>query len=246
MIFNMISPGNSGGGGISVYDIAQNLEPSGDIVLSNDVTTIGDYAFAGKPITSITAPSVTRFNMYSFQNTQITNITDANFPLIGVNNDYPIILRMNSLVSIKLTGEHLSLANGTGAFNGNTSLVSAEFPNAARNVYSSSHYGLGNSAFSGCTNLELLDLGYVRLSSPNCIYNCRKLTKLILRYPNVFTLQNIGHFNNSPFRGYNGLTGTAYVPSALIESYKTETNWATLYNNGTCNFVAIEGSIYEL
>lgn len=245
MIVNQIVQG-SGGGGISVDDIAQNLEPSGDIVLSNDVTTIGDYAFAGKPITSLTAPSVTRFGTNSFQNTQITSITDANFPLIGVNNDYPISLRMNSLVSIKLTGERLSLVDGTGAFKGNNSLVSAEFPNAARNTYSSSHRELGNSAFSGCSNLELLDLGYVQRSSPNCIYNCRKLTKLILRYPNGFALQNTGHFNNSPFMGYNGLTGTAYVPSALIESYKTATNWSTLYNNGTCNFAAIEGSIYEL
>lgn len=41
-------------------------------------------------------------------------------------------------------------------------------------------------------------------------------------------------------------TGTVYVPSALISSYQTASNWSTLYNNGTLTFAAIEGSPYQL
>ena len=47
-------------------------------------------------------------------------------------------------------------------------------------------------------------------------------------------------------RGYNSLTGTVYVPSDLISSYQTATNWKTLYDGGTVTFEAIEGSDYEL
>lgn len=36
-----------------------------------------------------------------------------------------------------------------------------------------------------------------------------------------------------------------YVPAALIESYKTATNWSTKYAAGTLTFHAIEGSQYE-
>ena len=67
---------------------------------------------------------------------------------------------------------------------------------------------------------------------------------MALRSETVCTLSNVNAFNNTPFAsGETG--GTVYVPQALIEDYKIATNWSTLYEAGTCNFVAIEGSEYE-
>lgn len=52
-------------------------------------------------------------------------------------------------------------------------------------------------------------------------------------------------FLNTSMSGYTNLTSKVYVPSAFIESYKTATNWKTLYDVDTVEFLAIEGSDYE-
>jgi hypothetical protein len=73
---------------------------------------------------------------------------------------------------------------------------------------------------------------------------CQNLTTLILRTNSVCTLTNTNVFDDTPFAS-DGTGGTVYVPSALIESYKTATNWSTLYAAGSLTFAAIEGSEYE-
>lgn len=81
----------------------------------------------------------------------------------------------------------------------------------------------------------------------NAFANCYKLQTLILRKSDtICTLANVSAFNNTPIRGYNSLTGTIYVPSALISTYQTATNWSTIYGEGHVTFAAIEGSEYEL
>ena len=68
---------------------------------------------------------------------------------------------------------------------------------------------------------------------------------MLRKTASVCTLSSVGAFTNTPLRGYDGKTGKVYVPAALISSYQTATNWATLYNAGTVEFLAIEGSEYE-
>ena len=243
----------TGGGGISVDDIAQNLQPSGAITLGNSVTTIGNYAFAGKPITSITAPSVTSVQMYSLQGTSISSITDSNFPSLGVSVDYSILVRMSSLVSIKLTGEKISLSSGSGSLRDNTSLVSAEFPNCAKNV-GASYIGMGSTCFYGCTKLELVDIGYCTSIGGSAFYNAKKHITLIMRKSDALvTLGNASNFNNSCFAS-GQVGGTIYIPKALYDhlgdgtssDYQHATNWSTVHGYGTITWAKIEGSIYEL
>lgn len=103
----------------------------------------------------------------------------------------------------------------------------------------------GGNMFQGCTNLEFIDLPSItRMNVSRVFYGCNKLKTIILRYSSVVSL-NSDALTNTPFAGYNSLTGTCYVPSSLISSYQAASNWSTLYNNGTCSFVAIEGSQYE-
>ena len=233
-----------GAGGISIDEIATNTAPSGAITLGSGVTTIADYAFAGKPITSIIAPSVIDVKTYALQNTQIESITDTNFPVLGVSGRYPIFLRMPSLKNIKLTGGNIALANGSGGLRDNTNLLTAEFPNAARDV-GASYVSLGQSFFYGDNKMTLADVGYISTIGNLAFYNCNKLATLILRSGSVVTLSNLNAFQNTPMRGYQSQTGTIYVPSSLVSSYQTATQWATLYNEGHVTFVAIEGSPYE-
>lgn len=104
---------------------------------------------------------------------------------------------------------------------------------------------LDNNIFYGCSALEVADCGATGIHRGGVFQNCKKLSTLILRSPAVCGLSNTSNLSNSPFTGYDGGVGTLYVPSALVESYKTATNWSTLYTNGTMQVLPIEGSIYE-
>ena len=100
---------------------------------------------------------------------------------------------------------------------------------------------------NACQKLETADIGKTSGIAANAFANCYKLQTLILRKTgSVCSLTYANAFTNTPMSGYNSLTGTVYVPSALISTYQTANNWKTLYNNGTVTFAAIEGSQYEL
>lgn len=231
------------GGGITVDDLATNTAPSGTVTLGNSVTTLADYAFAGKSITSIIAPSVISIASTALQNTQITTITDANFPSLGVSEQVNIKFQMSSLVSIKLSGEKISLANGYGALRDNTNLVTVELPNCAKNV-GASYKTMGAFCFYGDSNLEFADIGFCQSVGSNCFYGCTKLRTLVLRRTDAVV--TLAAWNANTLKGIydNPTSSTIYVPNALISTYQTATNWVSAYSAGV-SFVKIEGSIYE-
>lgn len=108
-------------------------------------------------------------------------------------------------------------------------------------------FGYSYMASYACQNLETADIGKTKAIAANAFANCYKLQTLVLRKTgSICTLANVSAFANTPMRGYNSLTGTVYVPNALISTYQTATNWKTLYDAGTVTFSAIEGSAYEL
>lgn len=124
-------------------------------------------------------------------------------------------------------------------------IASASFPNMALTSNLSTVFG-SSTAAGACQHLAFADIGSTTGIAANAFANCYALETLVLRKTSaVATLANVSAFLNTPMRGYNGLTGTVYVPSDLISSYQTATNWSTLYNDGTVTFVAIEGSEYE-
>jgi hypothetical protein len=101
---------------------------------------------------------------------------------------------------------------------------------------------------NGCTSLKAFDI--LLAAGSNKIqqqlwYGCTNFNTLIIRTTGgVPALANINAFNNTPFAsGKAG--GTLYVPSALISSYQSATNWSTILGYSTNSIQAIEGSIYE-
>lgn len=138
----------------------------------------------------------------------------------------------------KLTSVNLPKANyiGASSHENNISLESIKYPSAAT-VYTSS--------FINATKLKCVDIGITtNFARTTAFKGCNSFDTLILRGNEMSTLSNINNFDGGAFaEGASG--GTIYVPSALIESYKTATNWSVLYEAGRCNFVAIEGSEYE-
>lgn len=211
------------------------------VSLSN-ATSIGESAFRDcTNLADITFQNATSVDKNAFQGTNITSITDANFPSLGVDTTCSISLAMSSLVSIKLTGGKISLGT-IGAFqNSIPNAITVEFPNAARDLSSKS---AAIQAFYGNAKIELFDLGYVS-SLPNMFaYGCANLRTIILR--RTSSPVSLGGFSYSILGGVysNPSSSTIYVPQALISSYQTATHWATGYANGL-TFASIEGSIYE-
>ena len=101
----------------------------------------------------------------------------------------------------------------------------------------------GSGAFlSGCSELEIADFTVPNIRGTTFI-KCYKFQTLIIRNTsNVIPLDNISAFENTPFRGYNDLSGTIYVPQALIEDYKTANNWSTIFAEGHLTFLSLEES----
>ena len=105
---------------------------------------------------------------------------------------------------------------GNSAFNSCSSLTTVDFP-----VVTS----IGQFAFNSCSSLTTADFPAVTNIEDRAFYNCTSLTTLILRNTEtVCAIKGSLVFRNTPIASG---TGYIYVPSSLIESYKTATNWST-------------------
>lgn len=136
-----------------------------------------------------------------------------------LNNDIVTSLRTRACQGATAL-QHVNLPNvtsaGTYAFYGCTGLVTVKLPKLTT---------LSSQPFYSCSKLVHADCGQVKSIPAQGFNACSALTELILRKTDsICTLQNVNGVNSTPIgKG----TGYVYVPSALIDSYKTATNWST-------------------
>lgn len=83
---------------------------------------------------------------------------------------------------------------------------------------------IGAKAFNNCAKLKKVDLPVVTSIAIQVFNNNAALEALILRASTVCALVNSNAFMGS---GIASGTGYIYVPSALVDSYKADTNWST-------------------
>ncbi len=105
---------------------------------------------------------------------------------------------------------------GTYSFYGCSKLANCTFPVAA---------SVPSNCFYSCSGLQKVDLPIAASIAAYGFYGCSKLEALILRKSDaICTLSNVNAISSS---GIGKGTGYVYVPSALIDTYKTATNWST-------------------
>ena len=240
----------------------QNCAKLTNLTLPNNVAgTIGTYAFAGcTALQNVSMPSVTAVGANAFQNCK--GFTEINFPALktlansgfnGCSNVTSVNLPVATggtkityfLASCtKLTSVNMPalVSSGGHFFRYDTSLVNIALPK---------YTTVAQYDFGGCTSLEKVDIlgkstGCIAANSLN---GATKFNTLIIRGNFVGALANISAFTNTPFAsGKAG--GTLYVPQDQIETYKTATNWTTLFGDsraaGYANnqILSIEGSEY--
>ena len=200
--------------------------------------------YLAKELTEIRFPSgITSLNQYAFyQQKNIKGVIDFPDKLTTIG---AYAFRECAGIT-EYHGEGVTTI-GNYTFYGNTALTVVDFPKLKTS---------GTYAFEYCTKLTEMTLPSLTAISGNFIYrsnNIKKidlavctsiaangfrgatgLTALIIRTPSVCTLANTNAFTTDTAI-YKG-TGYIYVPAALVESYKSATNWSTYANQ----FRAIE------
>ena len=215
--------------------------------LPSGVTSIGTHAFRGCSNLALTSlPSgITSIGNSTFSG--CSNLALTSLPSGVTSIDASAFYNCESIPSIECDGTITTLGNNSfiGSASNPMQLASVSFPNMA---VSSLGTAFGSStAANACKRLAFADIGKTQAIAASAFANCNALQTLVLRRTGaICTLANVSAFLSTPMRGYNSLTGTVYVPSALIGTYQTATNWKTLYDGGTLTFAAIEGSQYEL
>lgn len=104
---------------------------------------------------------------------------------------------------------------GGYAFYNNTSLKVIDFPKLT---------AVPGNGFRQCTSATKANLPCCTSIAANGFLKDTALTTVILRSNKVCTLANVNAFNDTPIASG---TGYVYVPSALVDSYKSASSWST-------------------
>lgn len=176
-------------------------------------TKIGAGAFGGcKALTTVSFPNVTSIWNTAFLT--CTSLATVSFP---------------KATSI-----------GADAFDGCWSLTTANFPNVT--VIEASAFltclklttisfpnatSIGNYAFARCSLLASISFPKASTIGTSAFSGCSKLSALYLTGTSIVKL-SLNAFKDTPMSNstYLGYFGSIYVPTSLLASYKTATNWS--------------------
>lgn len=237
-LINSLTVNVSGSSGYTLSDITERTGITGDVVYNS-----------GSQSNLITGV---------FAETKITSFTSTK--LTGAENGVRAFYHCTELLSVSLPNlVNSNTGKLTDCFGQCTKLVSASMPKyekggstmfthctALTTVDFSACTEVPQSTFEYCSSLTTLDLPVCTKINNTAFNNCTSLNALILRKDSVCALNNQNSLQNTPLRGYGGTySGHVYVPSSLIASYKTASNWSSIYAAYNDIFKAIEGSIYE-
>lgn len=163
-----------------------------------------------RTVTTYTNPKIKIIGDYAFRN--CSALTHVDFPAATSTGSYSFY-DCKSLISVDFPAV---ISIGSNAFYGCSSLTTINF---------SAVTSIGSNAFYNCKSLISADFLVATTIYSYAFYNCSALNALILRNSTICTLSNKNAFTGCIL--INGTGGYIYVPSSLINTYKTATNWVT-------------------
>lgn len=191
--------------------------------------TIDEWAFSGTGIVTVDFPSLTTLAGSVFMNCK--SLTYVSLPLIEHIN-YNTFSNCNNLSTVTLNnciniarggfGQCYSLQTlslpvcefiGESAFNKCSNLQSLDLPTCTT---------VGVSAFNQCLGLSVVSLSVCTMLSSYAFRLNQVLNSIYIYTSDVCSLQT-GVFVNTPI---DSGTGSIYVPSSLVDAYKSATNWS--------------------
>ncbi|MBQ7580946.1 MAG: leucine-rich repeat domain-containing protein, partial [Clostridia bacterium] len=198
-----------------------NAPVSGNIVLSNGVSKIGDFAFIGcSGITGITIPNtVTSIGEDAFYG--CTGLTSVTIPSSVTSIGARVFSGCTSMTSVTIQGSLSEIPDS--AFRACSSLASITIPNGPTRI--------DGYAFNGCSSLQSITIPATATGIGACaFYNCTDLTQIVI--PNGVT--NIG---------YAAFYGCTSLESATLPSSLTKIEYRTFYNCESLESIVIPASI---
>lgn len=219
--------------GNGAFESCTNLEIT---ELPSTLKSVGSYAFNNCERIALSSLPSGLINYGNFVFQGCSNLTITSIPPGTTVISAGLFRTCSNLESMSIPHGVTSIQSG--AFRECSNLKEVSIPSTVNDVAA--------YTFMDCSNLTIIDMPVaVCKINANTFNGCSTLNTIILRSTtSICTLSASSVFTRTPFAS-DGSGGTVYVPEALIETYKTATNWSTLYAAGTCNFVAIEGSEYE-
>lgn len=216
-LINSLTVNVSGGGGASAQDILLGLAPSGTATVSASAN-IPSGAMSGRQnLTELTVEFSGNYNIA----TRCINYCPS---LTKIVIDYGETRQTTQCGEYAISSNNAleqliirgdMMSLEANACRSNTALKLVDIESA----WNTNGF-CGGNAFSGSSNLK----------------------KLILRQTGTPIAIRSTSLSGTGFAGANG--AIAYVPSALISSYQSASNWSTLYNSGYVTFSALENSVY--
>lgn len=166
-----------------------------------------DAEIIEKTITTYQNSKLATVGMYAFY--QCQQLTSIDLPNAQSAEDY-------AFYQCGLTSVNLPKVRGTYGytFAYNRSLTSIILPACT---------SIGGNSFNGCSALKIVDLPVATTLGNACFRNCTALEALILRSSTMAALTLASGLNGS---GIYNRTGYVYVPRALVDTYKADSNWA--------------------
>lgn len=197
-----------------IVEVRRNALYGNDVLISvnfPNATNIGSNAFQScSNLETVTIPMVKSLQSYMFQNCY--KLKTLNIPNVtGIDtNTFQNCYSLNNLDLTNITVISSSALSQTG-------LGALVLPNVI---------SIGNYVGNG-TRTSTIDLSKKISIDSNRFSGAYSLVHLILRSDTLCSLSATSAFTNTPIA--NGL-GWIYVPSDLVESYKTASNWSTYAN----------------
>ena len=192
------------------------------ISFGNSVATIGNYAFGNCQILpSLNIPnSVISIGSYAFNNCfKLTNLSIGD--LVATIGDYAF---NNCHVLSNLSIPNSVISIGTYAFSNCHELTKLSIPNSITKIE--------NYTFNSCLKLTRLSIGNSVASIGNSAFNgCSELKQIDMK---ATAPPSIGTF---AFRGILSATATLYVPCQSVTVYQSNTSWKSVSNNIVGNVV---------
>ncbi len=204
--------------------------PLADIILPTTLTEIGDYAFYGSGLSTVTIPkNVTTVGIYAFSScadlatvtTNAENISFGDGAFRNCGNLKKFTSYANQLTfgtttfqnCVKLTDVDLTglTTLGGSTFSGCTSLSTIMLPEGVTSI--------GANAFNGCTSLGTITIPEsVTSIGANVFYGCTLLSKVTIP-EGVTSIGNTVFRNCSSLKGVTFLTSDAAFTSTTLNNF---------------------------
>lgn len=165
-----------------------------------------------KTCESINSEEIDYVGTYAFA--YCSNLTSVSFPAC-TTIDNNAFAHCSSLTTVSFP--NCKTINDF-AFADCSSLITVNFPNCTT---------IGNKAFQNCDRLMTVSFPVCSFIYGNAFSSCYNLMSVYLMSKSICALNNSNAFYHTKITSSNG---SIYVPSSLVASYKTATNW-TYFSN---------------